>query len=304
MGISRRYQSSRLFGLFVAMAATACGVESYANAPDGIYGSFGNLTNTNSVSYGVQQDGVDFFGVEEEVQGNFSASFSANPFYGSEDNGFFSVSGSAGTESVNGILRASAQVTVDENSVSNFNAPYLVGDTSDPDGIPTRVDFDAFAGFTDRLQFNSTATGYTSRYLIRVTGQITAPGAFVAIDINNGDGQTETYFYTEVGQINDVIATNSVAVLGDQQEFSITVQATASVSPEFDLAGASNAALFSNTLEVIGLEVRDETGALAPTGFVTTGGGATPTITAVPEPTTAGLFACLSVLAASIRRRK
>lgn len=298
-----RFGPSGLVAALIAAAAGIAGVgDAYANAPDGIYGSFGNLTNSSFVSYGVQQDGVDFFGVEEEVQGGFSASFSSNATFGSDDNGFFSVSGSAGAESVNGILRASAQVNVTENSVTSFDTPYLVDDSSNPDGIPTNVDFDAFASFTDRLQFGGTATGYTSRYLIRVTGEITAPGAFVAINVSNGDGQTESYFYTNVGQINDVIATNSTPVAGDQQNFSITVQATASVSPEFDFEGVSNAALFSNTLEIIGLEVRDEVGVLVPTGFVTTSGGATPTITVVPEPTTAGLLVGLSVLAAFTRR--
>lgn len=307
MKANHRSVTRSLLAVCTAIAAAVGTTQAHAvDAPDGIYASFPNLTNTSFVEYGVTQDGLNIFAVEDEVQGTTFASFSRNPSYGSEEaEGVFGVTGSASAESINGILRASAQAEVTDKTFGTNPAPYLTGDTSDPDGIPTTVEFTAIAGFTDRLQFGSTATGYTSRYLIRVTGEITAPGAFVSIDIRNGNGQTESYFFTEVGLINETIATNSVAVTGNQQEFGITVQATAPVFSEFDDEGFSAGALFGNTLQVIGLEVRDPEGALVvntPEFSITTAGGAAPTITAVPEPASAALLAGLGLLA--VRRRR
>ncbi|MEM1209783.1 MAG: PEP-CTERM sorting domain-containing protein [Planctomycetota bacterium] len=306
MKTAPRHGTSHFLIACVAATTAACAASSYANGPDGLYAGLTNLTNSSFVNYGVQQDGVGFFGIEDEVGGEFSASFARNRLFGNEEvNGVFGVSGSASAESIAGILRASAQIAVTDNSVTDFDLPYLTNDFSDnPDGIPTSVEFDAFASFTDQLQFGSTATGYTSRYLIRVTGEITAPGAFVAIDVNNGNGQTETFFFSKVGVINEVISTRSTPVTGSQQEFGITVQATASAFPEFDGEGFASAALFSSTLEVIGLEVRDDTGALVDNseGFVTTAGGAAPTIIAVPEPASLALLGLAGT--ATLMRRK
>lgn len=273
----------------------------------GLFAGLSNLDNYANAQLDAFQDEAGFVGVLEENQVDgpsvLPVTLNSNYTFGTEeDNGVFAISGNASAQSVAGILRASARTTVTDNTVSDFGTPFLVGDGDDPAGIPTTAGFSAYAGFTDRLQYGGTATNYGSRFLFRLTGRIENPGAFVVVTIQHAAQPAQSFFFTEVGDFNEVVATEAYVHGGGFQDLSVDIQVSADADPMFDFGGDTLTADFSNTLEIIGFELRDaDTNQLLTNEIVTTFAGGTLPITAIPEPTSIALLA-LGGLAFATRR--
>lgn len=256
----------------------------------GLFAGLSNLDNYANAQVAAFQQEAGFVGVLEEnqVDGPSVSPVTLNSSYSfgtEEDNGVFAITGDASAQSVAGILRASAQTTVTDNTVTDFSIPFLTDDSDDPAGIPTTAGFSAYAGFTDRLQYGGTATNYGSRFLFRLTGHIENPGAFVVVTIQHAEQPAQSFFFTEVGSFNEVVATEAFVHGGGFQDLSVDIQVSADADPMFDLSGDTLAADFSNTLEIIGFELRDaDTNQLLTDEVVTTFAGGTLPITAIPEP--------------------
>lgn len=280
-----------------------------ADVPSGLFAGLSNKENTASAELAVAQDGLNFTVVYEsdstDVANLLPVTLNSGMSFGSEEeNGVFGISGSASASSVAGILRASASVTVTDNTVSDFSVPFLTENEENENGIPTFAGFSAFASFTDELQYGGTATNYTSRYLLRLTGSISDFGGFVVVTVTHGGGSSQAYVFDQVGTFNELIATDAFIHGGSPQTFEVRIQATADANSEFDYEGRSFSANFSNTLEVLALELRDaDSGELLTGETITTFGGATLPVTLVPEPGTAAI-AGIGVLLLMNRRRR
>lgn len=293
-----RLAARALTACIAAVALLASASASHAQGVrGGLFAGLSNLDNFANAQIDAFQDEAGFVGVLEENQVDgpslVPVTLNSNFTFGTEeDNGVFAISGNASAQSVAGILRASARTTVTDNTVSDFSTPFLTDNSDDPAGIPTTAGFSAYAGFTDRLQYGSTATNYGSRFLFRLTGHIDNPGAFVVVTIQHAQQPAQSFFFTEVGNFNEVVSTEAYVHGGGFQDLSVDIQVSADADPMFDLDGDTLAADFSNTLEIIGFELRDaDTNQLLTGEIVTTFAGGTLPITAIPEPAAITLLA-------------
>ncbi len=300
----------RSMTLFAFAAALGVASSAFGNGtpPSGIFAGLSNLSNSASAEFIVGQDGVDFVAVLDDNftdTANVPVTLGGGYSFGlEEENGVFGVTGSASASSVAGILRASASVTVTDHTVGSFDVPWLTETGDNEAGIPTSAGYTAFARFADRLQYGGSATSYTSRYLLRLTGSISeTPGAFVAIRVQQGASPAQEFIFDDAGTFNQIVATEAFFHGGAPQELSVVVQATADAFPEWDFEGTSYTADFSSTFEIIGLELRDaDTDELLTNETVTTFGGGTVPVSVVPEPGTAALAAAGLMLLARRRR--
>lgn len=203
-------------------------------------------------------------------------------------------SGSASAYSNFGRLGASASGSVTNNFYNSDNVKYYDYDISEinPDGVPNNFIVNGQASFTDTLQYGGTAIAYTSRYILNLTGSVSGGEAFVYIAISHGSsGQSESFFYSATGNYN--IPINSTAFVGGpNQTFSIRMLTSfqADASYYSDGSNFSGSAAFGNTLELVGVDVRDENGILLSATQITGESGTTYAITAVPEPTSLALL--------------
>ncbi|MEO0514212.1 MAG: hypothetical protein AAF086_02815 [Planctomycetota bacterium] len=251
------------------------------------------------------------------LDGDFSSTgsqvFAGGSYSFTGDNRDFSTqtmdfTGNASASSQFKRLRTSVSASVDNVFYNEENVPYLdyVNDEiNDEFGVPTDFIVNAEAQFTDTLQYGGTATGYTSRYLLNLTGTITGTEAFVFIEIDHGtSGVSQDILYFEPGTYNINIASDTF-VGGPNQTFSIRLftsfQASAFFAEDGDnLTGTAD---FGNTLELVGVEVRDQdTNQLLSADQVVGASGESYSVLLVPEPAAAVLVATGLALLAQRRR--
>ncbi|MEM6259308.1 MAG: PEP-CTERM sorting domain-containing protein [Planctomycetota bacterium] len=277
-----------------------------SNADVGVSNDFLSGQNT---SFAV----LDF---DSSSTGDFVSSSFSGSYTGFDNDGFertmnFTGSSSAASE-FGGRLRTRAQASV-TNSFYNpdSNDPYFdyengIINDGEIEGVPTDFIVNGEASFTDTLQYGGTATGYTSRYLLNLSGTITGDGgAFVFVEFSHGtSGQSQSFFFSENGSYNIPIATETF-VGGPNQTFSIRMLSSFQESTEFFFDGDSfsGTSAFGNTLELVGVEVRDEvTGELLDSSQVVGTSGASYSVQVVPEPGSLALLG-LGGLCALRRRR-
>ncbi len=290
---------------------TACAVLTLAMLawPATADAQLGNLTNSALADITVVEDGGDF---ALSLDGDFSntggpVSASGGASFGGDETGIFAISGSATAWAGFGQLQASAFTTITENTVSDFDRPYILPDGStDPEGVPWNVGFQGIAEFQDRLQYGGTATAYTSRYLLRLTGTISGQRGFAAVILNHGGGPASEFFFDGPGTYDELLVSETYVHGGSPQFFSVTLQTSADLFPEYDGEGFSSSVAFGNTLELLAVELRDaDTGELLLNETVTaeSGGGSVP-IQIVPEPGTAAITAVGGLMLLGYRRRR
>lgn len=291
----------------LAMFATGLSVCDVASA---------QFTADSSAGIIVAQDGVDFV---ESVELDLSTtgapvSFSGGASFGDPDEtGVFAISGSASASATAGILRARANTTVVENSVFNTDTPYLTPDgigTSDnlDFGIPTIAGFSAFASYTDRLQYGGLATNYKSRYVFRVSGAVTGTDGFAVVSIQHGDSGFQTIVFDQPGSFNEVMTSEAFVHGGAPQFFSLGLQASVDPFQEFASSGDSGSVQFGNTVELLGVELRDaDTDVLLLNEVITADSGATSIYTVregIPEPSSLVLCVTVGLAVLAVRSRR
>jgi hypothetical protein len=218
-----------------------------------------------------------------------------------------SVAGGDGFLVFSGAGSASASIqslqTTASASVTNsfFDSEYV---NDPPQGnIPNDYGTQSLARFTETLQYGGTATAYTSRYIMRLTGTISGEGSYTTIRLTHATAPSQFFYYNTPGTYDLTLTSESFVHGLAPQEFSLEIISAVRFSTEFfpdgsNLSGASN---FGNTLELIGIELRDENGTLAPQGTIASGSGATYNIIPVPEPSSLMIYG-LSALGLSLRR--
>lgn len=256
---------------------------------------FAQFSASSSAEISVGQDGVGFV---EVFDGDFSSTgapvaFSGSASFGDPDvTGVFEISGSASASATAGILRARATTTVVENSVYDASIPYLTeiccDSNNDDFGIPSTAGFSAFASYVDRLQYGGLATNYKSRYIFRVSGNVTGTDGFAVVSIQHGDSTVQTIVFDQPGSFNQVMTSEAFVHGGAPQFFSLGLQASVDPFQEFAFDGDSGSVQFGNTVELLGVELRDaDTDELLLGEVITADSGATSIYTvrqSIPEP--------------------
>jgi len=294
------------FARFAAASVVVTGLTAVCASPASA--QLGNLSNESFVDIVVSQDGVDF---GSTVGGDFSntgapVSYNGGMLFGDEsEGGTFGISGSGSASASFGRLRASAQAEVTDNTTTGDEPAFLLPDGSENEfGVPSAAGFNAFAVFRDRLQYGGTATNYESTYVLRLTGTISGVGGFAAVTIEHGDNPSQTLFFDDPGTYNETIVSRKFTHVNSPQFIRVQLQATADFFPDFSSEGDSASVAFGNTLELVGVELRDaDTGQLLVDETITTESGEGGPIAIVPEPTSFALLSAGVWLFAGRRRR-
>ena len=297
------FTSSNIARLYLVLAIVLA-----ASAADHATGQTARMSDTIILSgnraFG---DDTDFaFGGPSSDTGRpveimFNRSFEGIDRNGDEQTMTFTGAASASAEF--GRLRAAADGTVSNAFFNEDNPPFFDGEEFDEGGVPDFFAPRATASFTDTLQYGGTATGYTSRYLIRLTGNITGEGASVTVELAHSSGGRNVFFFSEPGAYDQTLSSEAF-VGGPNQTFSLSLISEFQTSLEIEEDGdtISGSADFGNTLELVAVEVRDEDGNLLSGSQVTSESGTSYDIRAVPEPATLALLAAGVPLV--LRRRR
>ncbi|MEX2672735.1 MAG: PEP-CTERM sorting domain-containing protein [Phycisphaeraceae bacterium] len=199
-------------------------------------------------------------------------------------------------------VRASTSATL----TNSFFDENYVFDNGDPEeGVPTHYTVQSRGGFTETLSYGGTATNYTSRYILRLTGNVQSNDGYGIVRINHaGEEQLITFF--SPGNHDQILVSNAFIHGLSPQEFSITLTSGVSftmegVSEGNTLSGSAN---FGSTLELVGIDLRDENGNLVSNDVITSASGTTYDVVAVPEPGTMALLSVLGVGVALRRRQR
>lgn len=173
-------------------------------------------------------------------------------------------------------------------------------DFEEDNGTPPVYVVQASASFNDTLQYGGTAKNYNSKYILRLTGTISGTGAFALVETNHQGSSLpvdQQWFFSESGSYNQII-TSSVFVLGAGSLENFTMSIISGFNADTStLLGSSSSgtAAFGNTLELIGIDLRDpDTNELLPQGTVVGSSGTVYRIidaASVPEPATSAILA-------------
>lgn len=227
----------------------------------------------------------------QSVQGSGGSTHDLAPFDGT------------GLLTFNGLASAAASYnalkTASSGAVSNpfYDPNYNVVTNS---GVPTAYIAQSHAQFTQTLQYGGTASNYTSIYALRLTGTISGGGrGAIIVDLQHGSEPAQSWFFDADG-LYDLRILSSAYVHGAfAQEFTLKISTLYSFDMDtlpsgVDVAGGAD---FGNTLEFVGVDLRDEQGNLQPPGTITSDSGQPVSIVAVPEPGSVVIVLLASALA-------
>lgn len=210
-------------------------------------------------------------------------------------------SGQATASAQFGRLRTSAS-----GSITNGQVPiesYEVG------GYPEVFLVDSIAQSTETLQYGGTAVNYTSTYVFRLTGFNGGEDSFGVLRVKQADDFEEQFLFFDRGPINEIIRTSAFVHGATPQEVTITLNSQYQPLSDFFTPGDnySGSADFGSTLELIGIDLRDDNGVLLPQDTITSSSGVViPIVDAatIPEPSSLLLvFTGLVATTVASRRR-
>jgi hypothetical protein len=157
------------------------------------------------------------------------------------------------------------------------------------------------ASYRETLQYGGTATNYNSKYILKFTGRITG-NAFAVITLQHAMNSAQTWIFDTPGSYDLTLVSNAFVHGFSPQAFSLTLQSSVNLNPENNSPDSGNAD-FGNTLEVIGIDLRDnDTGTLLTSDSVTGSSGSSYKIMAVPEPSSFLLLAGVAGVALAVNR--
>jgi hypothetical protein len=163
-------------------------------------------------------------------------------------------------------LKTRYQGTLENSFFNEENIPRFNSQTGeyDPSGVPDVMDGVAIAGWTDKLQYGGTATGYYSTYVFRITGSNANSKSFSLLDISVGSGGNQRFTLFDQGVTDKIIRTTPVFIGTDGLK--AEVQLSSFFQPNMkelaDGATFSGDSNFANTIEFVGVELRDMDGNL------------------------------------------
>lgn len=230
-------------------------------------------------------------------------------YYGLDQNGSENYMNFQGTGTVQGdygVIKTRYEGTLFNSFFNEDNIPLYdsVNDIYDSSGTPDVMQGVATAGWVDTLQYGGTATGYLASYVFRITGSNENFKSFSLLDVTIGTGAPERFLFMNPGNVDEIVRTAPVFIGQAGQKAS--VQMNTIFQPNLkelnlgeDLYGDSN---FSNTVEFLGLELRDMEGNLVTDVSITGLSGTN--YQPVPEPATLALIGGLAGLGIWKKRRK
>jgi len=248
----------------------------------------------SSASVDAGQNEHDFIA---EVDGASSASgdpvqYAGSETFGDPETGQMTITGNASASAAFGQLRTSGSGTIHNPIFDETLDPLFNPDGSqNAGGMPTYVGVTGYASFTDTLQYGGTATNYNSKYILRLTGAISGD-AFHVVTLKHGNNPSEKFTFFASGNYNQTLVSDAYVHGGSPQTFKMTMQSTFQPDLEFASDGLFGSASFSNTLEVLGVELRDDdTGQLLDATTVESATGGSYIVREVPEPASLALIA-------------
>lgn len=229
-------------------------------------------------------------------------------YYGLDQNSNENYMNFQGTGTVRGdygVIKTRYEGTLFNSFFNEDNIPLYdsVNDIYDSSGTPDVMQGVATAGWVDTLQYGGTATGYLASYVFRITGRNENFKSFSLLDVTIGSGAAERFLFMNPGNVDEIVRTAPVFIGQAGQKAS--VQMNTIFQPNLrelalgeDVYGDSN---FSNTVEFLGVELRDMDGNLV-TDVSIIGMSGTE-YQAVPEPATMVVLGGLLTLGI-LRKRK
>lgn len=204
-----------------------------------------------------------------------------------------------------GVIKTRYQGSIENSFFNENNIPLYdtINEVYDPNGVPDVMQGVSIAGWVDTLQYGGTATGYLATYVFRITGSNENYKSFSLLDVQVGQADSQRFLFLNPGQVDQVVRTDPVFIGQAGQKAS--VQMNTIFQPNMSelqlgetFSGDSN---FSNTVEFLGVELRDMAGNLV-TDVSIVGMSGTQ-YQAVPEPATMVVLGGLIGLGI-LRRRK
>ncbi|MBK1833244.1 PEP-CTERM sorting domain-containing protein [Roseibacillus ishigakijimensis] len=281
---------------FSPLAGVACLISSFALFP--VQGAsvfswaFYGYGKDSSESYADMSDSSTVPLLEVSADGSIDFKHTGNP----GETLTFSASTLASAASQRLRTHASGQI---ENT--HYDPDY---DYETDTGTPSYYTSWAEASYTETLSYGGTATNYISTYIMRLTGDVSGVGTFTLVEISHGNEPSQSWFFSDEGSYNNIIVSQAFVHGGAPQEITVRILSSFQQSMEFQpdgdyLGGSAN---FGNTLEVLGVDLRDDQGNLLTGETITSDAGTSYAIIAVPEPCTT-ILASLAVFAYAVRRR-
>jgi len=216
-------------------------------------------------------------------------------------NGTLEFSGTATASAGYSTLRAAASGSLTN---SYYDKNY---DFDSASGVPTAFYAQGTAEFAQTLAYGGTANSYTSTYLLHLSGTISGSGrGAVIVELTHAMAPPQSWVYVMEGDFDLNIRSQAYVHGQFAQEFKLRINTLYSFDTDFlqDGFDYSGAADFGSTLQVVGIDLRDENGVLQDQGTITSDSGAMFTIIAVPEPASALLTLSGLAFLAFVRSRR
>jgi len=290
-----------------AAAACALALTAVCAAP-----SHAAIDLFSSAYIGFGQDDIPAFFQEGSVSdaNGLPVSFTDSFSYGGEFGDPMVIAGTATASAQFGQLRASGTGTLTNPIPRNGGEPYIVEEeegvfVTNPGGLPDDFAVTGQARFGETLQYGGTAVSYTSRYILRVTGNIEGDetGSFASVSIKHANDPTEFFSFSGNGTYNEFVTSEAYVHGGAPQQITITLQSSFAARADSVPGDVEGSVDFGNTLELVGIDLRDaDTGAFLSDAIITSESGAIVPVMRVPEPTTALLLGGVALTA--VRRRR
>ena len=176
--------------------------------------------------------------------------------------------------------------------------------TNSPDGLgnPDTYVSSAKAAYSETLTYGGTAVHYNSRYILNFTGTIEGYNNYAVITLQHANNAVQQWVFSEPGDYNETLVSNAFVHGQFPQDFSLSIQSTVNLNT-LDGAPQSGEVDLGHTLNVVGIDLRDNTGALLTGDSVTGESGSVYNIVAVPEPSS-GLLFLLGASSLALRRSR
>lgn len=286
-----------LIGIGLSSLASAQSLFSFATSSVGNEWEFG--FNSGNIALD-----SSFSGAGNPVNTNTNKSFSGLDSNGQQQT--MTLNSSAFASAQYGVLKSSAQATINNTFFDSGNPWYWNPNTSeiDENGVPDTFLIAGTSSYTDIFSYTGLGPGFTVNFYYHVDGTLTGDTAYNTLRVTN-NGVTE-FFDVEAdenGLVNQTFITQKYAPNANSQ-ITHTTSLTSGISARvyemdegLNLVGESN---FANTVSLVGMVAYDASGNVASGWSFTAGSGAT---YPVPEPATMSLLA-LGALAALKRRKK